>query len=148
MSSDERSESDAERMTDEEIREFLRREGAGVLGFSTAEAPYLLPMSFGYDGQSALYFVFLLFGAGSRKAELADETHRASFLVYRTESKHAWRSVQAVGRLEAVADGEWSDFRTAMENAWHPDVFSSARPTRGIDGYRLEIADWTGVHHE
>lgn len=147
MSADEILESDAERMTDERIREFLREEGSGVLGLPTADAPYLVPMSFGYDGGSRLYFVFLLFGTESTKADLSDASTAASFLVHRADSIHEWRSVQLRGRVEEVDDDEWPALRDAMENAWHPDLFSSASPMRGIAGYRFEITDWTGIEH-
>ena len=147
MSTDELLESDADRMSDAEIRAFLRREGAGVLGLPTTDAPYLLPMSFGYDGDSRLYFVFLLFGTESLKADLSDAADAASFLVYRADSMHEWRSVQLTGRVDAVDDDEWPSLRDAMDNAWHPDLFSSASPMRGIEGYRFEITDWTGIQH-
>ena len=81
MSVDAVAESDIDHLSDEEIREFLRDEGVGVLGLPAEEAPYLLPMSFGYDGESTLYFVFLLFGSESRKELLSERAGRARFLV-------------------------------------------------------------------
>ncbi|MFB6096112.1 MAG: pyridoxamine 5'-phosphate oxidase family protein [Haloferacaceae archaeon] len=147
MSIDEISESTPEAMTDEQIRTLLTEEGVGVLGLSTEDAPYMVPMSFGYDGDATLFFVFLLFGTESRKEILADRADRASFLVFDAESAHEWRSVSLTGSIRAVEDGEWPDVREAMENAWHPDLFSGASPMRGVEGYRFEIEEWTSIAH-
>lgn len=147
MSTDELLESSATSMTDEEIRDLLREEGVGVLALPDEEVPYLLPMSFGFDGESALYFLFLLFGAESRKERLGDRTDRARFLVYRARSMHDWQSVSIVGRLETVAEDDWEQLRSAMENAWHPDLFSSASPMRGVQGYEFQVDEWTGIKY-
>jgi hypothetical protein len=53
--------------------------------------------------------------------------------------------VSLLGRIEAVADDEWGPVRDAMENAWHPDLFSSAEPMRGVGGCRLRIDERTGI---
>lgn len=47
-------------MNHEEIKNFLTNEGMEVLGLPDEEAPYMIPMSFGYDGESQLYFSFFL----------------------------------------------------------------------------------------
>lgn len=144
MSIDEVSESEIDHLTDEQMREFLTEQGVGVLGLAGEEVPYLLPMSFGFDGESTLYFVFLLFGTESRKETLSDRNRRARFLTYSAETVHRWRSVSLEGRIERV-DDEWDVLRDAMENAWHPDLFSAAAPMRGVEGYRLRIDEWTGI---
>lgn len=65
---------------------------------SDAEA-YGVPISFGYDGDDRLYFVFLRIGERSRKEEFAGATERAILTAYEVESKHVWRSVIARGRI-------------------------------------------------
>lgn len=147
MSIAEVSESNATRMTDEQIREFLTARGVGVLALPDEEeaAPYAVPMSFGYDGDSALYFVFLLFGTESRKEALSDRTERARFVAYRAGSIDDWQSVTVVGRIGAVGDEGWDALRAAMENAWHPNLFSTATPMRGVEGYRLRVDEWIGI---
>lgn len=132
-------------MTDEQIRDFLTEYGVGVLGLSDEDLPYLIPMSFGYDGDESLYFVFLLFGAESRKETLAKRSDRARFLVYDADSMHDWQSVSLAGGIDAVDDDEWSELRAAMENAWHPSLFSSASPMRGVQGFRFRIDDRIGI---
>ena len=148
MSVDELQESDTGRMTDDQIREFLTERGVGVLGLADEDVPYLLPMSFGYDGERTLYFVFLLFGTESRKETLVRQAARGRFLVYGADSMHDWRSVSMVGAIQAVDADRWSDLQAAMENAWHPSLFSSASPMRGVEGYRLDIEEWTGIRNE
>lgn len=134
-------------MTDDEIRSFLLAEGVGVLALSTDGVPYVVPMSFGFDGESTLYFLFLLFGAESRKQTLCDRVDRARFLVYSAESMHDWRSVTTTGAIESVPEDDWGDLRAAMENAWHPDLFTAASPMRGVEGYRFRVEDWSGIRH-
>jgi hypothetical protein len=148
MSIDAIAESTADPMSDEQIAALLESEGVGTLGLPGDDLPYLLPISFGYDGESALYFVFLLFGAESRKETLANEAKRGRFLVYRARSLYDWQSVSMAGRIEFVEEDEWDELRTAMENAWHPNIFSAAHPTRGVEGYRFEIEEWTGIQQQ
>lgn len=138
------AETNAVSMTDDQIREFLRAEGVGTLALPQEDLPYVIPLSFGYDGERSLYFVFLLFGAESRKETLAERVGRGRFLVYRAESIQDWRSVSVTGSIEVVED-DWDPLREAMANAWHPDLFSTAQPMRGVRGYRFRIEDWTGI---
>ncbi len=139
------AESTATSMNEEQLGDLLKSEGVGVLALPDADLPYVIPVSFGYDGDRTLYFVFLLFGAESRKEVLAKRADRARFLVYRADSMSDWRSVLLTGRIDPVAEAEWSTLRSAMENAWHPNVFSSAHPMRGVEGYRFEVDSWTGI---
>jgi len=145
MSIDAIAESTAAPMSEGAMRELLESEGVGTLALSTDDLPYLIPISFGYDGETTLYFVFLLFGSESRKERLTDETRRGRFLVYRAGSVSDWQSVSLAGRMDTVEEGKWDGLREAMENAWHPNVFSSAHPMRGVRGYRFEIDEWTGI---
>ena len=134
-------------MTDAEIRSFLTEQGVGVLALAADGVPYVVPMSFGYDGEATLYFLFLLFGEESRKQTLCDSADRARLLAYSAESMHDWRSVTVTGRIGEVPEDDWGELRTAMENAWHPDLFTAANPMRGVEGYRLQVDDWSGIRH-
>ena len=91
MSIDELEQFGLVRMDDAEIRSFLASQGTGVLGFPTADAPYLLPMSYGFDGESRLYFTYLV-SSESRKATLSERTDVASMLVYKADTKFNWQS--------------------------------------------------------
>lgn len=139
------NDSGAEKMDEREIDRFLREEGVGVLVLPTQELPYVLPLSFGYDGDGVLYFTYLLSGEESKKKEASDDAERARFLAYSAVSMYEWRSVLLTGTIREVHDEEWDDLRTAMKNAWHPDLFSRATPMRGVKGYQFGITDHTGI---
>lgn len=47
------------RADDGEIEQFLASRGVGVLGLPAEEDPYLVPMSFGFDGGRRLHFTYL-----------------------------------------------------------------------------------------
>lgn len=147
MSIAEISESDAEQMNQTEIEQFLREQGVGVLALADEGLPYMLPLSFGYDGDACLYFTYLLFGEQSKKEELSDRVEKARFLVYAAESMYEWRSVLLSGELEVVPSDEWNKLQAAMENAWHPNLFSGASPMRGVKGYRFRITDQSSLKH-
>lgn len=138
-------ESDAVSMSDGQMKALLTEEGVGTLTLPTDDLPYVLPISFGYDGSSTLYFVFLLFGSESRKEELANTAERGRFLVYQAESMYNWQSVSLTGHIRPVDEDEWPELQNAMENAWQANIFSAAHPMRGIEGYRFEIESWTGI---
>lgn len=147
MSIAEISESDAKHMDQNEIDQFLYEQGVGVLALADEGLPYILPLSFGYDGDACLYFTYLLFGDQSKKEDLSDRAEKARFLVYAAESMYEWRSVLLTGTLGEVPSDEWGELQTAMENAWHPSLFSAASPMRGVKGYQFSITDQSSVKH-
>lgn len=147
MSISEMKDTDAEQMDEQEVEQFLREQGVGVLAVSDRDLPYVIPISFGYDGESRLYFIYLLFGEASKKESLSERVERARFLVYSARSMYEWRSVILTGKLKEVQEEEWDELQTAMTNAWHPDLFSTATPMRGIKGYQFSITDQTSLKH-
>lgn len=147
MSIAEIRDSEAEHMEQAEIDRFLRGQGVGVLAVSDGNLPYVLPLSFGYDGDSRLYFAYLLFGAQSKKEELSNRVDSARFLVYTAESMTEWRSVLLTGELDEVPEAEWDAFKASMQNAWHPNLFATATPMRGISAYQLRITEQTSLKH-
>jgi hypothetical protein len=133
-----------ERMADRAIDEFLSSQGVGVLALPGEDLPYLIPLSFGYDGESALYFTYVL-GESSGKREATERSDRARFLVYAAESAFVWRSVLLTGTIEPVPEAEWESHAAAMENAWRPDLFESA--DADVELYRFAVTDRTGIRH-
>lgn len=132
-------------MDDEKIRAFLTDRGVGILALEGDDVPYQVPLSFGFDGESSLYFVYLLFGTESRKETLSAEHRRGHFLVFDATSIHEWQSLSATGTLTEIDDDEWPTLQETMENAWHSDLFASADPMRGVTGYRFDVDEWSGV---
>lgn len=127
-----------------EIDAFLREQGFGVLTLAANGAAYPVPMSFGYDGDR-LYFVFVRTAETSTKLEYGRKTETAAFLVYDVRSKHRWRSAVVYGDLGELPEEDWDDAVLAVEeNAWHPNLFASAAPTRGIQWWELDVDEATG----
>jgi nitroimidazol reductase NimA-like FMN-containing flavoprotein (pyridoxamine 5'-phosphate oxidase superfamily) len=146
MTVDDLVEYGVERMDDDDIRAFLSSQGRGVLGLPTGGAPYLLPMSFDYDGDSRLYFTFVV-GSGSRKRDLSESNEAASFLVYRADTAFTWESVRLAGRLERVPDEEVESIGETLENAWRPDLFERASTETATELYRFVVEEQTGIRN-
>jgi nitroimidazol reductase NimA-like FMN-containing flavoprotein (pyridoxamine 5'-phosphate oxidase superfamily) len=146
MSLDELEAAGMVRMDDGEIRDFLRNQKTGVLGLPDEDGPYMIPMSYSYDGESRLYFSFVL-GASSRKEELSDRAERARFLVYQATSPFNWRSVVLDGTIAAVTDAEWDDLKEEISVVWRPELFERAEPTRGAQVYEFRVDDRVGIKH-
>lgn len=133
-------------MNHEEIKNFLTNEGMGVLGLPDEEAPYMIPMSFGYDGESQLYFSFFL-GENSRKRDLSARTEIARFLVFSADSPFFWESVMLTGTLAELSEEEWRDHEAALDNAWHLDLFEQADSPSQIKLYEFTIQDQMGLKY-
>ncbi|WP_247009575.1 pyridoxamine 5'-phosphate oxidase family protein [Halorientalis litorea] len=146
MSIEELESTGIERMDGDEIDGFLSGQRVGVLGLPSENGPYMIPLSFGYDGESSLYFVYLL-GANSRKEELTERAETATFLVYDATASFMWESALLSGTVEEVPESEWDESNEALKTAWRPDVFESAALSRGVKVYRFEIEDRTGLKH-
>lgn len=132
-------------MSDEKIDTFLREQGVGVLSLTDGDEAYGVPVSFGYDGEESLYFIFIRIGEQSKKEQFAQQTDRASLTVYDAPDKHIWTSVIASGTLHQISENEWQELETAIEdNAWYPSLFSEAEPMQDIQGWKLRIEEVTG----
>ncbi|MFB6075115.1 MAG: pyridoxamine 5'-phosphate oxidase family protein [Haloarculaceae archaeon] len=133
------------RMDETAIDDFLRNRGFGVLGLPDEATPYLLPMSYGFDGES-LFFTYLL-GEASRKEALSERADAASFLVSAADSPFRWQSVLLTGTIDAVTP---SAFEAAVDQAstpWRPAIFREASLSRGVEFYRFGIDERSGVKH-
>jgi len=133
-------------MDDESIRAFLANQKMGVLGLPADGEPYLLPMSFGYDDESTLYFTFVG-GPDSRKRGLIERADRAQFLTFAAESPFNWESVLVTGTVESIPEAEWDDITPVLEAAWRPDVIEAAMETEEVTVYRFAAEEWTGYKH-
>ena len=146
MTVDDLAEYGMEPMTDANIRSFLSSRNVGVLALPTDDVPVLRPLSFWYDGDNALYFVYVL-GGESRKHDLSRAVDTARFLVYSAETAFNWRSALLTGTLSEVPDAELAPVLDAIELKWRPEVFRQASVDEPTVVYRFEIADWTGIKH-
>lgn len=134
------------RMDDDEIEGFLSSQTVGVLALPTSAAPYVIPISFGYDGDSSLYFTYLV-GSESRKVELSERADAASFLVYAVDSTFNWESACLTGRLEEVPESEWESVQETADEGWQPSVLRTAELSAGIKVYEFRIEERAGIKH-
>ncbi|MFB6175807.1 MAG: pyridoxamine 5'-phosphate oxidase family protein [Halobaculum sp.] len=136
-----------ETMDETAIDEFLSGQSAGVLGLPDEQAPYLLPLSYAFDGEDRLYFTFVL-GESSRKGELAVRTELARFLVYEAETPFRWRSVLLTGGLERVPEERWPEIRDVLADAWRPNTLDTAATSGGVEVYEFVVEDQSGVEQD
>jgi hypothetical protein len=108
-----------------EIDNLLIERGVGVLSLANDGAPYGLPLSFGYDGDDRLYFLFAGHSTEGRKVRFAEGSAEASLLVLDVASDSEWRSAIVRGPFDRIAPDEWEDAREAMaDNAYRPDLLT------------------------
>ncbi len=136
-----------ERMDSEEIEQFLSIQSMGVLGLPTSDEPYLVPLSYGFDGGSRLYFFYLV-GEESRKAELSERSESASFLVYSAETAFHWRSVVLSGTLRELSADESEAVTDAQMPTWRPNLIEAAGETERTRFWEFSIEDATGIRHD
>lgn len=146
MTLDELEEYGVERMDEERIRNFLSNQGVGVLGLPTRQVPYMIPISYGFDGEEDLYFTYVV-GEESQKALVSEETERASFLVFDAPSETLWTSVAMEGSLARVPDAEIDSVASSIESNWRPEALEHANESEETQVYRFRIENETGIRH-
>ncbi len=136
------------RMSDSDIRGFLSSQSVGVLGLPGGDtsAPVLRPLSYWFDGDSAIYFVYVL-GSSSEKQRYSQQAETAQFTVYRAETPFNWRSVIVSGPLSEVPHDERPAVLEAMDIRWRPDLFERASAGTDTTLYRLDIVAQDGLKH-
>ena len=142
MTVDDLDEFGMRRMDDDDIEQTLANQSVGVLGVPTDGAPMLRPLSYWFDGEGSLYFVYVL-GGDSEKQALTDAADVAQFLVYSVETTFNWRSVLLSGPIEEVS--EWEALRERIDIAWRPDLFERAAESETTAIYRFDIEEWAGI---
>ena len=143
---DELQEIGLESMTDEEIRGFLSSQKMGVLGLPSSGSPYLLPMSYGFDGESTLYFTYIA-GPDSRKRTLSEQAERGSFLLYAVDSMFSWESVLLDGTIEEVPETEWDELDAVTAKTWRPELLSQAVGSGEVAIFAFRITERSGIKH-
>jgi nitroimidazol reductase NimA-like FMN-containing flavoprotein (pyridoxamine 5'-phosphate oxidase superfamily) len=146
MTIDELAAHGVERMDEETIRAFLETQGTGVLGLPTERLPYMVPLSYGFDGETNLYFTYVV-GDVSQKALLSEETAAASFLVYAADTESMWSSVSLEGTISRVPEREWESLGDALEPLHRPEALREASESEDVQVYRFEIQNQTGIRH-
>lgn len=147
MSIDELQEYGLAEMTDSDVQSFLSAQKMGILGLPGEDVPYLLPMSYGYDGDSRLYFTYLQ-GSSSRKATLSEAADVASFLVLSVDTMYNWQSALLTGSISTVPETAWDEIEEILSEVWRPALLEDATLSGDLAVYEFRIDEQTGVTHQ
>lgn len=133
------------KLDEPDIDDVLTEVGVGVLSMSAEGVPYGVPLSFGYDGDDKLYFVFLGATAELRKEAYADQSDVASFTAVDTNPDGSWRSVIVAGPIERITIDEWDTARESMaDNAYQSNLLSKYELQENPNVWALEIQERSG----
>lgn len=121
---------------------FLEAQGWGCLTLADGGAAYSIPMSFGYDGETTLYFQVQTDGD---KMAYFDATTTATFLVAEVRPPD-WTSVVVRGPVERMPEEEADAAYAALaDNAWFPACpWTPDRDPAEVAFYRLDADEITG----
>lgn len=145
VSSDESDETTPDvTMNAEASAAFLERLGWGCLTLADEGSAYSVPMSFGYDGDSTLYFQVQTDEESDKMAYL-NATTTATFLVPEVQPPD-WTSVIVRGPVGKVPDEEIEEAYAAFaENAWFPACpWTPDKDPAEVAFYKLEAEQLTG----
>ncbi|WP_276256201.1 pyridoxamine 5'-phosphate oxidase family protein [Halomontanus rarus] len=131
----------------EEIEQFLREQGLGVLGVATGGEAYTIPIAFAYNsGEDRCYFRFIM-GKDSLKREFVSETDRASLTVFEWQTKNQWKSVVMRGPIRRVTDADLSKAATFFSEVGDEaalEVFNDSISEYETVWYELVVSEITG----
>lgn len=128
------------------IDAFLARHETGVLSLARGDAPYAIPISYGYDEDTREAFLRLVSTVDSEKREFLGSDPDARLVVYE-EDGEAYASVVAVGTLERVDPAELTPERIAQYGETRRPLFeiwADGKPDLDIQLYRLAPDRLTG----
>lgn len=130
---------------DTEVDDVLTEMGVGVLSMSAEGVPYGVPLSFGYDGEERLYFVFIDASTELRKERYAEQATVASFTTFDIDPDGSWRSVIVAGSLDRISIDEWDVAREAMaDNAYQSNLFSEYELQENTNVWALTVEKRSG----
>lgn len=132
-------------MEDTVIDEVLTERGVGVLSMADEGVPYGVPLSFGYDREDTLYFVFLGATTELRKETYAERADVASFTTFDISPDGAWRSVIVAGPLNRIEIDEWDAARAALaDNAYQSNLLSEYELQENPNVWALNVQERSG----
>jgi nitroimidazol reductase NimA-like FMN-containing flavoprotein (pyridoxamine 5'-phosphate oxidase superfamily) len=112
-------------MSQEEIARLLGRGWYGHLGCARDGHPYVVPMSYAYDGGD-LYF----FTTEGTKTEFIAANREVCFQVEEVESAESWQSVMLTGRAELLSDAEEIERAMFLVSGRNPSLSPALARTR------------------
>lgn len=126
-------------MSEEETAGFLGRRETGVLSLAREDAPYAIPISYGFDADAREFYMRLVSTPESEKRRFLASEPEARLVVY-DEIEDTYRSVIAVGTLERIDPGELSVEEIQQYGAAKRPLFEIWPQQKGdldIELYRL-----------
>ncbi|HZI19792.1 MAG TPA: pyridoxamine 5'-phosphate oxidase family protein [Pyrinomonadaceae bacterium] len=114
----------------EEMEALLRGARYGHLGCARDGQPYVVPMSFAYEG-GAVY----LFTTEGTKTEYMAANHEVCFQVEEVEDETRWRSVMLSGRAERLTAAAAVERAMQLLTARNPRLAPALSETR-IGGWK------------
>jgi len=117
-------------MSREEIARLLGRGWYGHLGCTRDGHPYVVPMSYAYDGGDVYFFT-----TEGTKTEFIAANHEVCFQVEEVESPDDWQSVMLTGRAQLLTDA------AEIEHAIF--LVSERNPSLSPALSRTKIGAWT-----
>ncbi|ELZ37019.1 pyridoxamine 5'-phosphate oxidase family protein [Halorubrum tebenquichense] len=133
-------------MSPAEVDALLSRHETGVLALARDDAPYAIPISFGYDADERALFLRLVSTPDSEKREFLASTPRARVVVYEDDGDE-YASVVGVGTLERVDLDELTPETIAQYGeAQRPlfEIWADDKPDLDIELYRFTPETLTG----
>jgi nitroimidazol reductase NimA-like FMN-containing flavoprotein (pyridoxamine 5'-phosphate oxidase superfamily) len=127
-------------MSHEEVEATLRRHRVGRIGCSANDRPYVVPITYVYDGTYVYGYSAL-----GRKIEVMREQPLVCFEVDEIDGDASWRSVIAEGMYEELADDEGR--RAALERLAPGNGQVVPRTTNGAGRsvvFRLRLTERSG----
>lgn len=117
-------------MTRDQIARLLARQWYGHLGLARDGHPYVVPMSYAYDG-GELFFIT----TEGTKTEFIAANHEVCFQVEDVAGPDEWQSVMLTGRAELLSDPQ--DVERAMF------IISERNPSLSPALSHTKIGAWT-----
>lgn len=134
-------------LENEEIEEFLKEQGLGVLGLTNEGEAYTIPIAFAYDRSTDRCLFRFLMGAESTKRAFVAETEIASLAVYEWKTKNQWKSVVLRGPIRPVPDSELTEAATLFSDVGEEaalEVFNDPISEYDSEWYQLDVAEMSG----
>lgn len=146
-------------LTESQIKELLKNNVIGSLGFIAQNSPYVLPATYYFDSEQNTIISYAMEG---HKIDAMREFPEVSLMVFENESLHNWRSVLVHGIYEELHQIDAKFYLHEFSKGIHEIIgrkggesptsiedFSSKTQSGGIPiVYRIRISDWTGKRRD
>lgn len=133
-------------MTPAEVDAHLSRHETGVLALARDDAPYAIPISYGYDADDRALYLRLVSTPDSEKREFLASTPQARIVVYE-DADDEYASVVGIGSLERVDLDELTPETIAQYGETQRPLFeiwADDKPELDIELYRFAPETLTG----